>query len=138
VARACAGFMDDPIDSEWLGFAFESLIINEVRAFNHYLKRNRNLFYYKFNDGYEIDLVIEKSRKSLSTQAKYLAIEIKLSKRWDKRWNEALYDFQARSKGRVTELIGVYNGSEIIEFQNKLKVLPAEIFLTLLSEGKII
>lgn len=133
VARACAGLVNDEVDSVWHGHSFETLIINEVRAHNHYLKKNRNLFYY--SAGYEIDLIIENKKKTLSTAQELTAIEIKFSKKWDKRWNSSLVDFKNKSKGRVRRLIGVYRGSEKLEFPDVV-VYPAEEFLLKLSEGK--
>jgi predicted AAA+ superfamily ATPase len=59
VSRACANLAYEEVDAVWSGFAFEALIINEVRAYNRYLKKARDLFYYRYNGGYEIDLLIE-------------------------------------------------------------------------------
>jgi predicted AAA+ superfamily ATPase len=134
VARACSGFLSQEIDPSWLGFAFETLVVNEVRAFNHYLRANKNLYYYKFSGGYEIDLIIENKRKSLSQAAEYTAIEIKLANRWDKRWNDPLLDIKKKSNSKVKKLLGVYRGKEILN-QGEVEILPVEIFLTRLAQG---
>ena len=134
VARACAGFLSQELDPSWLGFAFETLIINEVRAYNHYLKANKNLYYYKYNGGYEIDLIIENKRKALSKPAEYTAIEIKMSQRWDKRWGEPLLDLKNKSGSKIKRLIGVYRGQIPIK-QGEIDILPVENFLTQLSQG---
>lgn len=134
VARACSGFLSQEVDPSWLGFAFETLVINEVRAYNHYLKTRKNLYYYKYNGGYEIDLVIENKRKTLSKPAEYTAIEIKLAQRWDKRWNEPLEDLKLKSKSKVKRLYGVYRGKETLK-QGDVEILPVEVFLNRLSEG---
>jgi predicted AAA+ superfamily ATPase len=135
VARACAGLLSDEVDGVWRGQSFESLIINEVRAHNHYLKKNRNLFYYSYSGGYEIDLIIENKKKTLSLAQELTAIEIKFSKKWDKRWNSNLEDFKSKSRGRVKRLIGVYRGFEVIEFPTVV-VYPVGDFLNRLSEGE--
>jgi hypothetical protein len=36
VARAAAGLHHEAMDSFWRGFAFETLLIGELRAYNHY------------------------------------------------------------------------------------------------------
>lgn len=134
VARACSGFLSQEIDPSWLGFAFETLVVNEVRAFNHYLRANKNLFYYKFSGGYEIDLIIENKRKTFSQSAEYTAIEIKLAQRWDKRWNDPLLDIKKKSKSKVKRLLGIYRGKEVLK-QGDVEILPVEVFLTSLSQG---
>lgn len=137
VARACAGLLNDELDSSQLGHSFEALIIGEVQAYNSYLKLNRSLSYYKFSGGYEIDLLIEIRKKTISKTALYTAIEIKSAKLWDPRWNDALFDIQKKSKGKVNRLVGVYRGSKKLEFKN-IEVYPAEQFLELLSQGQFL
>lgn len=137
VARACAGLLSDKADPSWLGHAFETLIVNEVRTYNSYLKKNRNLFYYKYSAGYEIDLVIENRRKTLSTKQEVSAIEIKASKTWDRRWNDPLLDFQSKSRGRVKRLIGIYRGEKKLKFGD-IEVFPVEDFLSRLSKGEFL
>ncbi len=135
VARGCAGFLNEEPDPMWFGFAFESLVINEVRAFNHYLKANRFLSYYKYANGYEIDLIIENKKKSLSKKQEVTAIEIKYATKWDKRWSEPLFSFAEKSKDRVKRLIGVYRGEKRLEF-GELTVYPIKSFLEKLSKGE--
>ncbi len=137
VSRACANMAFEDIDSVWTGFAFEALILNEVRTYNRYLKKNRDIFYYKYNGGYEIDLIIENKKKTLSSKQELTCIEIKSTKKWDKRWNDPLINFKEKSNGKVKKLLGVYRGKEILNI-NDVEILPAEIFLTRLAEGKII
>lgn len=137
VTRACSNLIYEDVDSVWLGFAFEALIVNEVRFYNKYLKKNKELFYYRYSGGYEIDLIIENKKKTLSNNAEYTAIEIKSSSKWDKRWNEPLMDFKEKSKGKVKKLIGVYTGKDILS-QGDITILPAEVFLTQLAENTIL
>lgn len=137
VSRACSNLIFEEVESVWLGFAFEALIINEVRVYNKYLKKNRDLFYYRYSGGYEIDLIIENRKKTLSASSEYSAIEIKSSSKWDKRWNAPLIDFKEKSKGKVKKLFGIYKGREILN-QDEVVIYPAEVFLTLLAENKIL
>ena len=134
VARSCSGQLSDELDNSWRGFSFESIIINEVKAFNRYLKKDRNIYYYKYSGGYEIDLIIENKKKTISSLQILLAVEIKLAKKWDSRWNKPLLDFKTKSKGRVTNLFGVYTGKEILNLP-ELTIYPVEEFLLKLSKG---
>lgn len=137
VARACAGLLEDEVDHSWLGYAFENLVINEVRAYNHYLKKKRDLFYYKYTAGYEIDLIIENKKKTLSSPQQVTAIEIKYTKKWDKRWNEPLVDFKQKSQGKVKKIVGVYLGQEILQ-QGDVEIIPVQNFLMRLSNGEFL
>ncbi len=134
VARACAGLLTDELDPSQLGHSFEALIVGEVRAYNSYLKLHKPLFYYKFSGGYEIDLLIECRKKTISNTATYTAIEIKSAKTWDARWNQPIFDLQIKSKGKIKRLVGVYRGDKKLQFKN-IEVYPAEMFLNLLSQG---
>lgn len=137
VSRACSNLAYEEMDSVWLGFAFESLVVNEVRTHNRYLKKNRDIYYYKYSGGYEIDLVIENRKKTLSKPQELTAIEIKYAKKWDKRWNDALLDFKNKSRARCKRLIGVYRGKEELNIDG-VEILPVEIFLEKLATGNII
>jgi len=137
VARGCAGLLSDKLDPVWLGFAFEALIINEVRAHNSYQRLNRSLFYYKYSGGYEVDLLIENRKKTLSSPQVLTAIEIKSSRIWDKRWNEPLLDLRDKSKNKVKRILGVYRGSKVLRFGD-VEVYPAEQFLALVAKGEFL
>lgn len=136
VARACAGLLDEELDPSWLGFALETYLLHEVRAYNSYFKKNRTLFYYRYSGGYEIDLLIETKKKTLSSPGELVLIEIKAAKKWDRRWNVPLEDFKASSKRQIKATFGVYLGSEKLQFGD-VQVFPLPIFLELLYLGKI-
>ena len=136
VARACAGLLADEIDSVWMGFALETYLIHEIRAYNAYSKKRRELFYYKYSDGYEIDLVIETRKKTLSQPQELILIEIKSSKRWDPKWCVPMRDFCENSKSRIKACYGIYQGEEL-KVIDGVTVYPVQKFLALLSEGEI-
>jgi predicted AAA+ superfamily ATPase len=137
VSRACANLTFEEVDQVWNGFAFEALVLNEVRAYNRYLKKNRDLFYYKYSDGYEIDLVIETKRKSISAHRELTAVEIKLAKRFDRRWLDPLVDFKTKAKNKVKKLIVVYRGSEVLDVSG-VEILPVEVFFQRLAQNQIL
>ncbi len=136
VARACAGYLNEEIDSVWRGFAFETYVIHEVRAYNSYSKKVRDLFYYKVSGGNEVDLLIETSRKTLSKPQKLVALEIKSSKKWDSRWSHSLQTILDSPKSPVYKAVAVYRGKQILT-QGKVSIYPVEEFLKLLYSGDI-
>ncbi len=119
VARACAGLIFEEIDSVWKGFAFENYVLNEIRAFNHYMKKSRDLYFYRVTGGPEIDVLIETKKKTLSAPQELLAIEIKYSNKWDRRWSVTLGNFM-RSCPKIKKSIGIYSGNEILTQEGSL------------------
>ena len=135
IARASAGLLNEEADSVSRGFAFETQILQELRAYNHYQKKNRNFYYYKVSNGPEIDLLVELNPKTMSRAARYLAIEIKLSKKWDSRWSRQLNELKEKKGSKIESCIGIYQGKEILT-QDGVTIYPFYSFLELLEQGK--
>jgi predicted AAA+ superfamily ATPase len=136
VARACAGQLGEEVDSVWKGFALETLILNELRAYNFYSNKNKSLFFYQISSSYDIDFIIETKKKTLSTLRQAVLISVKYSKKWDKRWNDSLVNFKENAKTKVNRMYGVYRGDQILT-QGDVTIYPVQIFLEKLFEGSI-
>lgn len=134
VARASAGLIFDEVDSVWRGFALETQILHELQAHNSYQKRGKNFFFYKVTGGLEVDFLVEIEKKTLSRPQTLLAIEVKSSKQWDRRWSKPLIELLENKRSRVKRAIGVYLGNQILT-QEKVEILPLQIFLKKLSVG---
>lgn len=135
VARACAGLIFEEVDNVWRGFAFENYVLNEIRAFNHYMKKHHDLYFYRVTGGSEIDVLVETKKKTLSASQELMAIEIKYSTKWDRRWSKNLMAFK-QSCTKVKKLIGVYSGNEILT-QNEVTIFPFQEFIDHLYKGKL-
>jgi len=133
VARASAGLIYEDIDNIWRGFSFETIVLNEVKSYNNYNKKFRELYYYKVSGGEEVDLLIEITKKTLSKSQEFLALEIKYSVKWDKRWSSQLTRIMNNSK-KIKKAIGIYMGSEILTHDNVL-ILPFSVFIERLYNG---
>jgi predicted AAA+ superfamily ATPase len=136
VARACAGLLEEEVDSFWRGFALETYLLHELRAYNHYRQRNRPIHYYSVLGGGEIDFVIETKRKTPSQSPEVVCIEVKHARRWDRRWCEPCLDFGAERKIKVKARFGVYLGSEE-QAVHGMRILPLPVFLEKLWEGEV-
>ncbi len=136
VARACAGLLEEDVDNVWKGFSLETYFLNELRAYNHYEKKNRQIYYYKLSNSYEIDFIIEIKKKTLSVKPEVICIEVKHSKKWDPKWSYAMNDFQKQSKVTVSKKIGIYLGDETLHSKD-VDVFPLPIFLEKLYSGQI-
>lgn len=135
IARAAAGYSDTEIDSTWRGHSFEALVYNELRAFIQYRKKNRNIFHYRISGGNEIDFLIELTKKTITKKSSYLAIEVKFSKTWDRRWSQILNQFIDLEKSPIEKAVGIYTGDKILT-QGNVTIYPVSIFLNLLYKDE--
>ena len=136
VARAAAGLPDDRLDPVWQGFSFETVILNELRTYNRYFKKNRDIFHYSITGSYDIDFIIEAQRKTLSAPSELILVEVKLASRWNSEWAKPLTDFASRSRSKIARQICVYRGNEVRRVGN-VEGYPAERFVEELFAGKL-
>lgn len=136
VARAAAGLARETIDNSYRGVGFETLMINQVRAYNHYASKNRGLFFYNVSGSIEIDLIIETGKKTLSKPGELVLIEFKSSNKWKSEWSKPISVFSEKTKSKINRKIGVYLGNQKLS-SNGVEVFPAENFLDDLFAGSI-
>lgn len=135
-ARAAAGLLFDPLDASWKGIALETIIFHELRVYNQTNNKNRDIYYYRTAAGVEIDFVIETQKKQKYTPAHVVCIEIKSSKKWNRKWERPLWRFAESDAIVVDKMICVYTGENSYKFDNLL-VLPVIEFLKSLYSGNI-
>lgn len=137
VARAAAGRLGaEDIDSVWLGYALETWILHEVRAYNSYSRMRRELYFYALPSDLDIDLLIETKKQTHSAVAEIVGIEIKSSKTWKREWEKPLRELASERKCKVKKMIGVYRGGEELHFDG-FDVYPVEEFLLRLHQGEV-
>lgn len=136
VARAAAGLLDEVPDKDWLGFAFETLILHELRVRNHLSGQERKIMYYKVQSGREVDFVIEIKKGTMKSIPEVILIEIKYSKIWRTEWAKELEALGESPKLKVLKSIGVYCGTETLK-RNNVTIMPVQIFLKKLHSGEI-
>lgn len=130
VTRALTGRLAYPPTREELGAQMETLILNEIRAYLSYSKLDYALHYWRTYDGAEVDVLLE------TTQG-FLAVEIKASLRWEKRFNRGLRRLaEALGRGR-TKCLGICAAARPALWDD-VHVLPALDFLKRLWEGELI
>jgi predicted AAA+ superfamily ATPase len=137
VARAASGLTREEIDPSYRGFLFETWLLNEIRCYNDYSRRNRDLFYYAVRSGGDIDLIIQLEKRTKTRPDKVIAIEFKLGRHWRSEWAKFLTIFQsAPSKTIVTRKIIVYTGTQRRR-EGDIDVLPVDDFLSELHAGSV-
>ena len=136
VARAAAGLLHDPVDQVWQGYALETLIYHELRVYNHTQARNRPIHFYRTASGSEIDFVIETQKRQASSDAHIVCIEVKLARKWDRKWERAMRSLADRDGICVDKMVGVYTGPRSYQF-DEVQVLPVAEFLASLHRGEV-
>ncbi len=129
VARALTGRQAYPATSEELGPLLETLVLHELRAFLSYTDRDYPLYFWRTYDGAEVDFLFE-------TQDGFVALEVKSTKRWDKRFHRGLRRLRSDLGAERTKCFGLYLG-ERSALWDDIQVMPVLEFLRRLWSGEI-
>ena len=130
VARALSGRLFYPPTAEEMGPLAETFVLNELRAWLGYSRTDYRLWFWRSYDGVEVDALCE-------TVDGFVAIEIKASPRWEKRFNRGLRRVADDLGNRRTACYGVYLG-ERSALWDDVNVLPLVDFLKRLWAGEVI
>jgi uncharacterized protein len=136
VARAAAGLHRDPLDRAWRGTALETMIYHELRVFNETAGKHRAIAYYRTPSGVEVDFVVETRKRQTGKEPHVVAIEVKLSPKWDPSWEKAMVDLAAQPGLKVDRCFGVYTGTRAYQLEH-VQVLPVTEFLRALHSGEV-
>lgn len=136
VARGAAALLNDPVDALWYGTALETLIFHELRVYSHTTQKERPISFYRTGSGVEIDFVIETRKRTVSTKPAVVCIEVKYSKRWDRKWEVPMRSLATSGQVRADKMFGVYMGTDRYHF-DRVEVLPVTAFLECLHQGKV-
>jgi len=136
VARAAAGLLFEPVDRLWKGTALENMIYHELRVYNHTQNKNRPITFYRTGGGVEVDFVIETRKQQPSSNAHIVCLEVKMARKWDRRWERPMRSLSKSGRIHVDKMIGIYTGKRTYHFDG-IDVLPVEEFLKRLHRGDV-
>ena len=128
VARALSGRLPYPPTSEESGPLAETFLLHELRAYLAYAGLDYRLHFWRTHDGAEVDVLCEAANG-------FVAIEIKFTDRWEKRFNRGLR--RLRTQLPSAECYGVYFG-ERAALWDDVRVFPVVDFLKRLWDGDVI
>lgn len=129
VARALAGRLPYPVGDEERGSLLETLILGEMRAHLAYSGLRYPLHFWRDHNGAEVDVLVE-------TAGGHVAVEIKASQRWERRFNRGLHKVRTHLGSVKTRCFGVYLG-EREALIDDIRILPAQLFLKLIWMDEI-
>lgn len=136
VARGAAGLLYDRPDSVWRGWSLETFLFHELRVYNHTKAKNRAFYFYRGGSGSEIDFIIETKKRSSSSKSHVVCVEVKHSKKWDRKWENAMRSFAENKKVVIEKMFGVYCGLDSYHFDG-IEILPVTKFLDKLYKGEV-
>ena len=136
VARAAAGLLHEAVDTSWRGTALETLVFHELRVYNHTANRHKAISYYRTRAGLEVDFIVELEKKTASRKARVACVEVKSSRKWDRRWEQAMRGLAESGSLRVDRMVGVYLGDTAYHFDG-VDVLPVAQFIEELFAGRV-
>ena len=128
VARALSGRLPYPPTREELGPLTETFLLHELRAYLAYAGLDYRLHFWRTHDGAEVDVICEAANG-------FVAIEIKSSEHWEKRFNRGLRRLREHLPGATC--YGVYFGGRAARWDD-VRVFPALDFLKRLWDGDVI
>ena len=121
VTRALAGRLPYFVGDEERGTLLETLVLNEVRAYLAYSGLRYPLHFWRDHNGAEVDILTE-------TTNGFVAIEIKATTRWERRFNRGLRKVRDQLDPDKTRCFGVYLG-EREALVDDVRILPARVAL---------
>jgi predicted AAA+ superfamily ATPase len=105
-------------DPNLLGHIVENFVVLELFKQQTWTNIPVNIYHYRTQEGYEIDIVIE------SFQSDIIAIEVKSSQKIDKKHIAGIKRFQETYKKRLVKGIILYGGDTCIEVDKNVIALP--------------
>lgn len=137
VVRACAGLLNQSLESEYLGFMFETFMLGQIKACLSYNLKFYPVYHYSVSTSYDIDFVIMSKKPVMSKGGSFVNVEVKYGSKFKSEWTKGLLDFEALAhKHQITSHI-VYTGKDLMEVQG-VKVWPVDRFLEALFGGDIL
>ena len=130
VVRALSGRLPYPPTPEESGPLFECFILNELRAYMHYTELDYPLYFWRSQNGVEVDILFE-------TANGYIAIELKNGSRWEKKFNRGMHRLSKELGKDKVSCFGVFTGERQLLIDD-VRVYPALDFLKRLWGGEII
>lgn len=136
VARAAAGLLQDPLDGIQKGLSLETILYHELRVYNQISGKKRGIYFYRTQNGSEIDFIIETKKRTFSSRPRIICIEVKLADRWNRKWERPIRLLMETGKIEIEKAFGLYMGEHIYTY-DKVSIVPISIFLERLYGGEI-
>jgi predicted AAA+ superfamily ATPase len=137
IVRACAGLLNQELESEYLGFMFETFVLGQLRAYLNQSFKYFDVYHYSITQSYDIDFVIQTKKPVMSKRGELALLEIKYGRKFRPEWIKGIVDFRNHSKDKIRGNHVIYTGKDRLEVEG-VQIWPAAEFLKALFDGEII
>jgi uncharacterized protein len=136
VARAAQGVESIEDVPEQRGFYLESLILNELRSYFEVCRKRYKIFYYSISSYGDLDFIIEVKKKTISSPAQFIGLEIKFSKIWKSDYEKVLLKIKEHCPSQMLKAVAIYTGEQRLSRQG-IDIFPIQQFIDQLWKHKI-
>lgn len=136
VARVAAGLAWEDLDRVWMGYGFETIILNEIKIYLEHSRKNYGIFYYGTPGAGEIDFIVETRRKTINRPQKFVTIEVKYAEKWKRDFEGPSRSLRDAAGSSHYRMVGVYMGNERLTFDG-FEVYPLADFVEELHRGTL-
>ena len=112
------GNLRDTLESQERGYLLETLFLKELLAANSYFRFGGEVFYWRTQDGNEVDFILKRGKL-------VIGFEIKSTKKWKKDYNFGLETLLGEKK--LSRAFGIYLGDTKIK-SGHVEVFPMQAF----------
>ena len=136
VARAAEGIKNIDAFPEKNGFYFESLILNELKVYKEVSRGDFKIYFYNVPTQGDVDFIIETKKKSLSSPAQIVTIDVKLTKKWNSQFEKLPKLIAEKAPKQLKKSVAIYLGDRRLT-KNNIEIYPLADFIKALWDGKL-
>lgn len=123
IVNALKGNLRTSLEVSDKGYLLETLVLNELMAFNSYRRLGGKIYYWRTADGNEVDFIFKVGKD-------IIGIEIKSTTKWKRTYNFGLNTLLSEKK--INYAYGVYLGNKCLK-QDNIEILPIGKFISQLQ-----
>jgi predicted AAA+ superfamily ATPase len=137
VAWASTGQDFNEIPSEFKGYQFESLILNEIQTYLECHRKRFQIYFLSVPQLGDVDFIIQVKKKNLSNPERIVSIEVKASKDWKNGFEKMSLELRAKAPQKVHKSLAIYLGTQRLT-KKDLEIFPLQEFVKELWAGKLL
>lgn len=137
VVRASGGLLNQPLESDFLGFQLETFVLGQLRTYLSQTNKYFPIFHYTVSGSYDIDFLVQTRRPLMGKKGALICIEVKYGRRYRSEWTKGLRDFCMLSKDQSLGQHVIYCGQDRLR-DDGIDVWPVQGFFDALFRGEIL
>ncbi|MFN7904682.1 MAG: ATP-binding protein [Pseudobdellovibrionaceae bacterium] len=137
IAWAATGQSFKEIPTEYKGFQFESLILNEVLTYLEVSRKKYRIFHFSVSQKGDVDFLIQRKKKSFNSAEELISLEVKASRLWKNGSEKLSMELKSALPKTIARSLAVYLGQQRLT-KGSLEIFPIQEFVESLWSGELI